>query len=282
MYEMIAGKRPFSGDTPLASALKRLTQPPPSASDHAPGLDACWEAAMMRCLEREPARRFQNPKDVVRALKETPAPTQTLTGERMRAVGSRKWQRVAIAAVAGFALLVAASAGVWYLGRHRPPAAALRWYEEGTRALRDGISFTAMNAFERAVQLDPDFTLAHARLAEAAAEAGLHGQSQDGDAARLATRVSILLSAGGGEASTPGGVFRSGEGFRPGGGKVQGSSRRKRDRRNGPPSWSISGALMRAAVSFRKRLRAMAHRSRATASSRRRFFAGPCSKDGSR
>jgi tetratricopeptide (TPR) repeat protein len=75
-----------------------------------------------------------------------------------------------MAAIGGLALLASAFAGVWILGRHRPPAAAVRWYEEGTRALRDGTTFTAMKAFERAVQLDGDFTLAHARLAEAATE----------------------------------------------------------------------------------------------------------------
>jgi tetratricopeptide (TPR) repeat protein len=65
---------------------------------------------------------------------------------------------------------VAVFGGIWLLGRHRPPAEAVRWYEEGTRALRDGTSFTAMNALDRAVQLDPNFSLAHARLAEAATE----------------------------------------------------------------------------------------------------------------
>ncbi|PWT98672.1 MAG: hypothetical protein C5B51_28820, partial [Terriglobia bacterium] len=46
----------------------------------------------------------------------------------------------------------------------------LRWYDEGARALRDGTPYRAMKAFERAVQLDPSFNLAHARLAEAATE----------------------------------------------------------------------------------------------------------------
>jgi tetratricopeptide (TPR) repeat protein/tRNA A-37 threonylcarbamoyl transferase component Bud32 len=165
IYEMTTGMRPFPADTPIASALKRLTDPPPRASDYVPGFDPRWEAAIVRCLEREPARRFQNPKDVIHALTETSAPTRTLTGHFVR----KKRPLLGIAAIAGVAL-VAALAGVWTFGRHRPPAAAVRWYEEGTRALRDGVSFTAMNALEKAVQLDPDFSLAHGRLAEAATD----------------------------------------------------------------------------------------------------------------
>jgi tetratricopeptide (TPR) repeat protein/tRNA A-37 threonylcarbamoyl transferase component Bud32 len=170
MYEMITGRRPFSGSTPLDSAVKRLTQPPPSPSKYLPGLDPRWEIAIMRCLEREPARRYQTPREVARVLTESAAPTRTLTNVWMHGGGRRIGRITAIAGIAGLAVLLAGGVGLWFIGRHRPPAEAVRWYEEGTRALRDGTSFTAMKAFERAVQLDGDFTLAHARLAEAATE----------------------------------------------------------------------------------------------------------------
>jgi hypothetical protein len=123
----------------------------------------------MRCLEREPEKRFQNPRDVVRALTAVDAPTETLITPGPRPIGFAG-SRAAMATIAVLALIVLSLAGVWILGRHRPPADAIRWYEEGARALRDGTSFTAMKAFERAVKLDSDFTLAHARLAEAATE----------------------------------------------------------------------------------------------------------------
>ena len=169
IYEMITGRRPFRGATPMQAAMERLRQPAPSPSQEVPGLDPRWEMTVMRCLERDPEQRFQNPKEVVRALTAIDAPTVTLSRpllERIRFPGSR----AAITVVFAFVLIAAAFAGVWMLGRHRPPDAAVRWYDEGTRALRDGTTFTAMKAFEQAVQLDGDFTLAHARLAEAATE----------------------------------------------------------------------------------------------------------------
>jgi tetratricopeptide (TPR) repeat protein len=81
---------------------------------------------------------------------------------------------VVIAATIVLAILSA----VWVLGRHRPPASALRWYNEGIQALRDGTSFRAMNALARAVEIDRDFSLAHARLAEAATDLDYMGKAK--------------------------------------------------------------------------------------------------------
>jgi tetratricopeptide (TPR) repeat protein len=168
IYEMLTGRKPFQGVTPMDSALKRLTEAPPAPDRLVPGLDPRWGTAILRCLEREPGERYQRAEDVIRAL--TPgaqSATETLTGFVPRLISKRPLPWIAAAIVLA---AVAAFGGVQFVGRHRPPAEAVRWYEEGTRALRDGTSFTAMKAFERAVQLDGDFTLAHARLAEAATE----------------------------------------------------------------------------------------------------------------
>jgi eukaryotic-like serine/threonine-protein kinase len=68
LYEMIAGQRPFTGDTTIEviSAVLRHTPPPPSASnpDAGPELDA----VVMRCLNKDPAQRFQSMDEVKRAL----------------------------------------------------------------------------------------------------------------------------------------------------------------------------------------------------------------------
>jgi len=152
LYEMVTGTRP-------AKAL-------PSPRLLRPDLPIEWERAIIGCLEREPANRIPRALDVWTAITadvQAPAATADAPAAKTRI-------RAAAATVAGAAILVGALTGAWFLGRHRPPAEAIHWYDDGTRALRDGLSFTAMNAFERAVKLDPEFTLAHARLAEAATE----------------------------------------------------------------------------------------------------------------
>jgi eukaryotic-like serine/threonine-protein kinase len=163
LYEMVTGSRPFTGHG-FAGAVKRISDPPPSPKILCPDLPVEWERAILACLEREPANRTMRAVDVWTAIAGHSA------GQTPVTLKPKLPTRAAMAGILGAALLFLASAGVWFLGRHRPPAEAVRWYEEGTRALRDGTSFTAMKAFERAVQLDGNFTLAHARLAEAATE----------------------------------------------------------------------------------------------------------------
>src|SRR5262249_40853282 len=58
VYEMVTGRVPFEGDSAMSVAVKRLKELPPPPRRFAPDLDARWEDAILRCLEREPARRF--------------------------------------------------------------------------------------------------------------------------------------------------------------------------------------------------------------------------------
>jgi tetratricopeptide (TPR) repeat protein/tRNA A-37 threonylcarbamoyl transferase component Bud32 len=77
IYEMLTGLLPFSADTPLATAMKRLSHVAPSPRLHVPDLDPRWEAVVARCLERAPERRFASTDDVVRALRGESVATAT-------------------------------------------------------------------------------------------------------------------------------------------------------------------------------------------------------------
>ncbi|HEV7786257.1 MAG TPA: serine/threonine-protein kinase, partial [Thermoanaerobaculia bacterium] len=68
LYEMLTGTVPFLGENALSTAVKRLREVPVPPHVHAPGLDPRWEAAILRCLEREPAARFASAPEVIRAL----------------------------------------------------------------------------------------------------------------------------------------------------------------------------------------------------------------------
>jgi eukaryotic-like serine/threonine-protein kinase len=165
LYEMVTGRKPFEGKTPLESAMKRLSEAPRTLSG-APELDPRLGAVILRCLERDPARRYQSADEVAIALA-APAAGKLAP---VQAISRTRTARGIALAVLGTGAVLGILAGVWEFGRHRPPADAVRWYQEGTRALRDGTSFTAMKELERAVAIDPDYALAHARLAEAATD----------------------------------------------------------------------------------------------------------------
>ncbi|HEV7670934.1 MAG TPA: tetratricopeptide repeat protein [Thermoanaerobaculia bacterium] len=80
MFEMLTAKVPFLGETALATAVKRLQQPAPSPRLHAATIDARWEAAILRCLERRPEDRFARAADLIAALEdERPVPVRSPT-----------------------------------------------------------------------------------------------------------------------------------------------------------------------------------------------------------
>ena len=116
LYEMVTGSLPFSADTAIGTAIKRLREPPTLPRVHAPELDPRWEKVIMRCLESDPAERFATPVEVARALE---AP------RRVRAsgiAGSRRQRRSRWTLAAGLAAVVA---------RPRPRSSGLADAREG-------------------------------------------------------------------------------------------------------------------------------------------------------
>jgi len=73
LYEMLSKRRPFeTAGTALATVLMRRHEPPRPLREVAADAPAAWEAAINRCLEREPARRFATAGAVVAALQGGP------------------------------------------------------------------------------------------------------------------------------------------------------------------------------------------------------------------
>jgi tetratricopeptide (TPR) repeat protein/tRNA A-37 threonylcarbamoyl transferase component Bud32 len=69
MYEMVTGRLPFEGETPLSVASKRLTDDPPSPRALVADLDPKWERVIAKCLERDPAARPGRVEEIVPALR---------------------------------------------------------------------------------------------------------------------------------------------------------------------------------------------------------------------
>jgi serine/threonine protein kinase len=68
-FEMLTKQRPFDPEaTPLATVVKRRYEPPKQLRQVRPDADAAWDAAVARCLEADPPRRFQRPADFIAAL----------------------------------------------------------------------------------------------------------------------------------------------------------------------------------------------------------------------
>lgn len=68
LYEMLTGRYPFEAETALSTALKRLRETPTTPRSYVPHLPIRWEAAILRCLQREPEKRFATHREFVEAL----------------------------------------------------------------------------------------------------------------------------------------------------------------------------------------------------------------------
>ncbi len=68
LYEMLSGRPPFGADTELATAMARLTSPPPRLSDVRPEVAAGLAHVVERALERDPDLRWPNAASMRDAL----------------------------------------------------------------------------------------------------------------------------------------------------------------------------------------------------------------------
>src|ERR1700691_5563336 len=60
LYEMFTGVPAFSADNSIAVALKQMREDPPPPHEIEPNIPVGTERAILKCLEKDPARRFQS------------------------------------------------------------------------------------------------------------------------------------------------------------------------------------------------------------------------------
>ncbi len=68
MYEMLTGRTPFDGDTPVAVAMQHIQDIPVPPTQLNPGIPPALEEIIMRCLEKVPEMRFRDGSSLARAL----------------------------------------------------------------------------------------------------------------------------------------------------------------------------------------------------------------------
>ena len=68
LYEMLAGRLPFDGDSAVSIALKHLNEAPVPLSTLRPDIDPALESVVMAALSKDPAARWQSAEDFAEAL----------------------------------------------------------------------------------------------------------------------------------------------------------------------------------------------------------------------
>jgi tetratricopeptide (TPR) repeat protein/predicted Ser/Thr protein kinase len=194
LYEMVSGRRPFTGSTGFELSAAILHQPPEALPATVPG----WMSAVItRCLEKDPGLRYQQASDVYQALSETAAPTRIsptgvslprLALPRVRAIARRRYVTlgmillvvgVGIAALAlygiapaippemfnnarGYSLLQAgdfqAALEEFEGVAEREPDESNPWDSLGEGYLANGMAEKALDAYSRALAIEPTFS----------------------------------------------------------------------------------------------------------------------------
>ncbi len=127
LYELLTGKRAFHGSSPADTISAILKEdPPPIVPQGIAALPAGLESIVRRCMEKNPAERFQSARDLAFALNS--AATRS-TGSRPEPAGvpSKRSRAAVLLAAGAIAIAAAITIGVFIRsrGRHDTPSTNL-------------------------------------------------------------------------------------------------------------------------------------------------------------
>ncbi len=199
LYECLTGRSAFAGASVIEIGAQVIHVNPPSPSKISKGIPSELDRITMKALEKNVERRYQTAEKLLKDLRAvlatldpaqmaTPASRLTSPSHPLRTSAlttlteTLRRPRVSLGTLAiAVMAIVLVTAGLIFITRPKPyipSKVAQEWYDKGTEALRNGLFLQAKLAFEQAVNADPNFALAHARLAEALTELDYLGDAQ--------------------------------------------------------------------------------------------------------
>jgi eukaryotic-like serine/threonine-protein kinase len=125
LYEMVTGRRPFGGGSSAEMLVALLKEQPKPPSEIAPDVPKELERIILRCLRKEPERRFQHATDLKVELQEVKEESDSQAAVSAGAVARRSRRVQRALAVAGVVLLLTVAAALWYLRQGEPPTPRL-------------------------------------------------------------------------------------------------------------------------------------------------------------
>ena len=131
LYEMLTGRRAFSGETQVDTLTAILKEDPPEMTGDGQDIPFAFEQVARHCLEKEPENRFQSARELAFALSTL---SEATTSKQIAVLTRRKGRARTWLLLATAALLVAALAiflGSW-LGPVPNPEFSRVTFERGT------------------------------------------------------------------------------------------------------------------------------------------------------
>ena len=132
LYEMLGGRRPFTGESAVETMNAILTADPPSFEAIGRSVPPAFERIVFRCLEKRPADRFHSAHDIALALEATSGAT-TQAGERLTPPRWRWGTALTAGSIIATVLLTGVVTRAVFAGRSTtPPTFRRLTYRQGT------------------------------------------------------------------------------------------------------------------------------------------------------
>lgn len=202
LYECLTGQSAFSGASAIEIGAQIIHVNPPPPSTFNSRVSADLDRITMKALEKRVEKRYQSADEMLADLHRV-EPTISQDGRGRGRVLSRSAmttktirqsalttfaetiRRPRLSLITFVAALILVAAGVWIAVKwwkpapYQPNAQALELFNRGTDFLRNGAFLQASRTLQQAVAADPNFALAHARLAEAWSELDYADRAKD-------------------------------------------------------------------------------------------------------
>jgi len=132
LYEMVTGRVPFEGETPLSIAVKHKTEPSPDPKELNAQISEDLSRMILRCMEKDKENRFQSigevrtellriEKDILTTDREIPKPKTLTSKEITERISWNRWKRPILYGSAAMLLILIIVAGLsLFTGRKAP------------------------------------------------------------------------------------------------------------------------------------------------------------------
>jgi eukaryotic-like serine/threonine-protein kinase len=151
LYEMLGGRRAFSGATPADTMSAILSSEPTELDVPNAAIPPALFRIVRHCLEKAPIQRFQSAEDLAFAIENVTNASAPAVASPGATLPSKTWTRTTGATVALLSTVILSAGGAYWLGR--------RSVHDSRLALGRTVGITREEGIELHPSLSPDGTL---------------------------------------------------------------------------------------------------------------------------